>query len=187
MTRKSIKLPAAIVSAARLFQAKKDHRKHLLGMYLDNKGCVVATNGHVLIKIEHEPLKELKDPLIVQVNGLKLPKKAIELEFVFLDDRCGVVRMYDWLGCVMVDVRSFELIEANYTDYEKALPKDGLIHVDKVGINPHYMDVIAKAQNELGIIYSGVEMEFRGPTSGIQINFRSPEYKAMAVVMPMRL
>lgn len=187
MTNKTIKLPAAIVKAACLFQAKGDHREYLNAIYLDKKGCVVATNGHILIKIDHDPLKELKESLVVRINGAKLPKKAKELEFIFLDKSHGVVRMYDWTSSLISDVRSFELIDMKYTNYKKAIPKTKLESTEKIGINPKYMDIVGKAQNELIGIYNGVSMEFRGKSAAIVLRIQSPEYTAIAVVMPMRL
>lgn len=187
MTRQSIKLPAAIVRAACLFQAKADVRYYLVGIQLNNTGCIVATNGHVLIKIDHEPLKDLEESLIVRIHGTKIPQKAHELEFVFLDDVRGVVRMYNGHGALMDDVRGFESVESEFPDHSRAMPKGGLSEVREIGINPHYMDIISKAQNELGFKQSGVGLKFRGQHSAIEVNFKSPEYSAIAVVMPMRL
>ena len=187
MQNKTIKLPAAIVKAARLFCSKQDVREQFTGILFDKKGCVVASNGHVLIKADHEPLKNLEESLIVRINGTKLPKKAYEVEFVFFDGERGVVRMYNGHGSIMDDVRSFDLIDKRYTNYESVTKENELVSIDKIGINPHYMDVVAQAQNELGIIHAGVEMRFQGQSNAIQIKFRSPEYNAIAVVMPMRL
>lgn len=187
MQNKTIKLPAAIVKAARLFQAKADVRYYLVGIQLNNTGCIVATNGHVLIKIDHEPLKDLEESLIVRIHGTKIPQKAHELEFVFLDDLRGVVRMYSGHGTLMDDVRSFELVEGKFPDYKNVMPKKEILAVSEIGINPQYMDIVAKTQNELGFKDSGVGLKFRGQANGIEVNFRSPEYNAIAVVMPMRL
>lgn len=187
MTKQSIKLPAAIVKAARLFQAKADVRYYLVGIHLNKLGCVVATNGHVLIKIDHEPLKDLEESLIVRIHGTKIPQKARELEFVFLDDLRGVVRMYNGRGALMDDVRSFELVEGKFPDYKNVMPKGGLEFIGEIGINPHYMDIIAQAQHEIGIKHAGVSLKFRGQHNDIEVNFKSEEYEALAVVMPMRL
>lgn len=187
MQNKTIKLPAAIVKAARLFQAKNDVRYYLVGIQLNNTGCIVATNGHVLIKIDHEPLKDLEESLIVRIHGTKITQKAQELEFVFLDDLRGVVRMYNGHGFLMDDVRSFELVEGKFPDYKNAMPKGDLVAVNEMGINPHYMDIIAQAQHEIGIKHAGVGLKFRGQHNGIEVNFKSAEYEALAVVMPMRL
>ena len=187
MQNKTIKLPAAIVKAARLFQAKADVRYYLVGIQLNNAGCIVATNGHVLIKIDHEPLKDLEESLIVRIHGTKIPQKASELEFVFLDDVRGVVRMYNGHGTLMDDVRSFELVEGKFPEYERVMPKGGLKLIGEIGINPHYMDIIAKAQHEIGIKHAGVSLKFRGQHNAIEVNFKSAEYEALAIVMPMKL
>lgn len=187
MKNKTIKLPAAIVKAARLFQAKNDVRYYLVGIQLNSTGCIVATNGHVLIKIDHEPLKDLEESLIVRIHGTKIPQKAQELEFVFLDDLRGVVRMYNGHGLLMDDVRSFELVEGKFPDHESVMPKGDLKFIGEIGINPHYMHIISEAQNQIGTKGAGVSMRFRGETSSIEIKFHSAKCNAIAVVMPMRL
>lgn len=185
MTNKTIKLPAAIVKAACLFQAKDDVRQYITGIYLDKKGHAVATNGHALIKIDYKPLQDLKESLIIRTNGTKLPKKAKELEFVFFDDDSGVVRMTNGHGTRMDDVRSFSVITGKFPDYERVIPKGDLIPVDEIGINPNYMNVVSIAQSELGGKFQCIKIELRGKSAATLMRLTTLEYPALAIIMPM--
>lgn len=84
-------VPAALVKAAMLFQAKQDVRYYLNGIYI-TQDHIVATNGHAMFVSPYESDLKLEEPIIVAVKG-KIPVKAYNLELLYDEEtKIGVMR-----------------------------------------------------------------------------------------------
>lgn len=192
-----ILIPAKIISAAKIFQAKDDMRYYLNGIHFDPRGYVEATNGHYAIRIECEECKRLPKKMILDIKGAKIPAKAKDLEFVSMGTKSGVILMRGIQTyrnfkspIILDDVRSFKLINGVFPELDRMMPKsEHLEAVEMIGINANYMKDIAEAQRILNgsRAFSGIEMLFRGESSIIEINIPSPFYKAKVLLMPMKV
>ena len=71
-------VPAALVKAAMLFQAKNDVRYYLNGIMI-TKSHIVATDGHVMFVSPYESDLRPDEQMIIAIKG-KIPAKAHNLE-----------------------------------------------------------------------------------------------------------
>lgn len=72
-------VPAAIVKAAMLFQAKQDVRYYLNGFYITNDH-IVATDGYTMFVCPYESDLCPEKPMIIAING-KISVKATILSY----------------------------------------------------------------------------------------------------------
>lgn len=180
-------IPAKIIRAAKIFQAKKDVRYYLNGLHFDPRGYVEATNGHVAIRIECEQCKQLSKKMILDIKGAKIPAKSDELEFVSMSDKRGVVLMRDGALKDLDEVRSFEVIDGVFPDVDRVIPKTDLEKIDHIGINAEYLKDIAEAQKILSQKHGGITLKFRGEMEKIEVEFHSIDIKATVILMPMSI
>lgn len=183
----SLSIPADIIRAAMIFQAKNDVRYYISGIYLCPEGFVYATNGHIAIEIECEECKRLSKGVILSIGGAKINKIVGTMDFISLDASSGVAALKDRLGIKLNDVRSFYVINAKYPNVKKAMGIPGKLHSqDNVPLNPDYLAKLSEVNKIIGMRDAPVKLEFSGPSSAIHVSFMTNEYKARAVIMPCR-
>lgn len=188
-------VPAAIVKAAMLFQAKQDIRFYLNGVMFDNRGAIVATNGHIMLVAPCEEIKQISDPMIISIHGT-IPAPAHELE-LFLDDegKFGFIKLISGTpGIPLMTAEGhakrmfFDVIEGKFPDYQRVIPSGNLEPVDVIGLNFDYADRVAKAAKALGQKCPQCAMKFRGKTQSIEVEIKNTIYEGVKVIiMPCRI
>jgi len=178
---KNFSIDARQIRSAMIMQAKNDIRYYLNGILIGD-GKVVATDGHRIIVVD-SPKSNFK-PTIFSIKG-KIPKKAIDCEFVFIGEDYGVVMSKDGKGSDIDAVVKFSVVEGRFPDYKRVIPKGDGDKISKVGFNIDYLSDVSKAAKELGSTYSGGEFEFH--EASVLIRVKTPENKAKCVIMKMRL
>ncbi|MGU5756795.1 hypothetical protein [Aeromonas caviae] len=203
-------VPAALVKAAMLFQAKQDVRYYLNGIMI-TKSHIVATDGHVMLVSPYESDLRPDEQMIVAIKG-KIPAKAHSLDLLYDDEsRIGVVRCVEMIHFnmkvrnriteVFEDVPPaplavldshghqqcafFHKIDGKYPDWERAVPTGEAIPTDRIGINFDFCDRVAKACKELGSPLPQCAVNLRGATTAIEVDLQSSQYAgAKAIIMP---
>lgn len=208
-------VPAAIVKAAMLFQAKQDVRYYLNGIYI-TADHVVATDGHAMFVCPYESDLRPERPVIVAVKG-KIPAKAYNLELMYDEEsKIGVVRCVQAMtlrirvinplgdkGADEKDVHRaiavtdangnpenafFRIIDGNFPDWQRVMPSGDLVPTGRFGIDFGYADRVAKACKELGAKFSHCAVNMRGAETSIEVELRSPCYHgAKVIIMPCRM
>lgn len=184
-------LPARILKAASYFQAKRDVRFYLNGIHIDPAGYIEATNGHVLIRFESEAATLLPKPLILNISG-NIPTTAHHADFRFATNDAGLITFRDGIQKTIKNgtertMIPFSVIDGKFPDTAKLLPAEPLQGVEEIGINAGYVGLIEKATKALGMSWPDGVFRFRGKTNAIEFVLSSREYKAIALIMPMRV
>ena len=203
-------VPAALVRAAMLFQAKNDVRYYLNGIMI-TKSHIVATDGHVMFVSLYESDLRPDEQMIIAIKG-KIPAKAHNLELFYDDEiNVGVARCVELTPFSMKvknlatgefeDVPSkaaavldsqghqqcafFHKVDGKFPDWERAMPKGDLTPTERLGLNFEFCDRVAKACKELGSRYPKCAVNLRGATTAIEVELMSPFYEgAKAIIMP---
>lgn len=178
---KNFSIDARQIRAAMIMQAKNDIRYYLNGLLIGG-GKVVATDGHRLIVVDSPKVKF--EPLIFTIKG-KVPKKAMDCEFVFIGDDHGIVMSKDRMSNDVDAVVKFTVVSGKYPDYKKVMPKGAPNNISSVGFNIGYLADVHKASKELGSVYNGGEFKFYD--NNVTVSIKTPENKATCVIMTMRL
>jgi hypothetical protein len=203
-------VPAALVKAAMLFQAKRDIRFYLNGIYI-TRDNIVATDGHTMLVAPYESDLRPEEAMIVAIKG-KIPAKAYNLELLYDDDsEIGVIRCVEPTPLTM-KVKNiitgefedsppkpmaimdslghpqnafFHKIDGKFPDWYRVMPNGDLVPTERIGIDFSYCDRIAKACRELGSNLSHCNVNLRGEKNAIEIDLRSHLYQGVkAIIMP---
>ncbi|MBJ7583326.1 hypothetical protein JHD42_19945 [Aeromonas veronii] len=203
-------VPAALVKAAMLFQAKSDVRHYLNGIMI-TKSHIVATDGHVMFVSPYESDLRPDEQMIVAIKG-KIPAKAHSLELLYDDEsKIGVVRCVELTpfsmkvknrttgefedvpptAAAVLDSQGhqqcafFHKIDGKYPDWERAVPTGEAIPTDRIGINFDFCARVAKACKELGSPFPQCAVNLRGAKTAIEVDLQSRNYAgAKAIIMP---
>lgn len=184
-------LPARHIKAAMIFQAKGDVRHYLNGIHLNKEqGRIESTNGHCLITLGSDEIKDIPNSMIIQVSGT-VPASAFYADVTMIDDLCGVIEFRNGKGERVPSHGTrkrvfFDIIEGKYPDIEKVLPSGKLVKTDKIGFNPEYMGWAGKAATALGARYCIAVAGLRGPTKPIELSINGIDDDVKIVVMPCR-
>jgi hypothetical protein len=180
----TLKLCGKSVRAAMLFAAKNDVRYYLNGIFLDHRGYIVATDGHTMIRIENDECKRLTKSLIIGIRGAKLPAKSMLVELVSSDYKGGFVRFGRCSIGDIEDARVFEVIDGNYPDIDRVIPRSPLAAIERIVINPKYIARVGDAQTILiGSRVTSAEFKFRGNDNAIEVDI-AYDIKAKIILMP---
>lgn len=203
-------VPAALVKAAMLFQAKNDVRYYLNGIII-TKSHIVATDGHVMFFSPYESDLRPDEQMIIAIKG-KISAKAHNLELFYDDERnIGVARCVEVTPFYM-KVRNritgefddvpptaaavldgqghqqcafFHKIDGKFPDWERVVPTGEAIPTDRIGINFDFCARVAKACKELGSPYPQCAVNLRGATAAIEVDLQSRHYAgAKVIIMP---
>ncbi|MGX5834752.1 hypothetical protein ACWIJ6_11535 [Aeromonas piscicola] len=203
-------VPAALVKAAMLFQAKSDVRNYLNGIMI-TKSHIVATDGHVMFVSPYESDLRPDEQMIIAIKG-KIPAKAHSLELLYDDEsNIGVVRCVELTpfnmkvknritgefedvkptAAAVLDIQGhqqcafFHKIDGKYPDWERAVPTGEAIPTERFGINFDFCARVAKACKELGSQYPQCAVNLRGAKTAIEVDLQSRHYAgAKAIIMP---
>lgn len=189
---KSFSVPAALIRAAMIFQARRDPRHYLNGIHINANGHIEGTNGHIMFRAECEEAKTLDESLIVSING-KVPARAHMAKFTFADDErdVGLLVFEDGHGKPLrrgsvIDGRAFERLDGKFPDCAKVVPDKPIKATEKFCVNAAYMAKVADAAKAIGIGYPIVTVNLRGELDLLEIDLSGPEYKAKCLIMPAR-
>lgn len=192
VVKNSFSIPAKLIRAAMIFQARQDVRYYLHGIHINADGHIEATNGHVALRAECEEAKDLEESLIVSING-KIPARAHMAKFTFMDDErdVGLVIFEDGLGrplrkSSVVDGRSFQRVDGKFPDINRIVPTEPLKAVEKFCVNASYMAKVAEAAKALGVSFPVVTVNLRGATGVLEVDIKGPEYSAKCLIMTVR-
>lgn len=203
-------VPAALVKAAMLFQAKNDVRFYLNGIMI-TKSHIVATDGHVMFVSPYESDLRPDEQMIIAIKG-KIPAKAHSLELLY-DDKSNIgvgrcvemtpfnMKVKNRITGELKDVKPtapavldshghqqcafFHKIDGKFPDWERAVPTGDLIPTDRIGINFDFCARVAKACKELGSPYAQCAVNLRGARTAIEVDLQNPHYAgAKAIIMP---
>lgn len=189
---KTFSIPAKLVRAAMIFQARQDVRYYLNAIHINMDGHIEATNGHIMFRAECEEAKDLGESLIVSISG-KVPARAHTAKFIFMDDErdVGLVIFEDGIGrpirkTSVVDGRTFERVDGKFPDCGRIVPTDPLKPVEQFGVNASYIAKVAEAGKALGSGSPVVSIKLRGANEILEIDINSPVYNAKCLIMPVR-
>ena len=203
-------VPAALVRASMLFQAKNDVRHYLNGIMI-TKTHIVATDGHVMFVAPYESGLRPGEEMIIAIKG-KISAKAHNLELFYDDEsNIGVARCVELTpfsmrvknhatgefedvppkAAAVLDSHGhqqcsfFHKIDGELPDWERAMPKGDLMPTERLGLNFEFCDRVGKACKELGSRYPQCAVNLRGATTAIEVELMSPFYEgAKAIIMP---
>lgn len=188
---KSYKLPAKMLKAAQLFEAKNDIRYYLNGVHLDKEGSrICGTNGHMLIACKDGGVKDLPQSMIIKVQGA-VPASAETAYLTPIDDQKGFLSFFKASGAPVNKLGAqhrlfYDVIEGKYPDVDKVLPGKKTESVSSIGINAEYMGEIAKAAKSLGIGVPQVRLSFEGEQKVIGVTLMG-ESDVQIALMPCRV
>ena len=123
------------------------------------------------------------EPLIFSIKGA-VSKKAITCEFIFLDDKNGVVTSKDGQGRDINAVVKFSIVDGKYPDYKKVVPKAGGNSITEIGFNIGYLADVNKSALALGSKLTHGVLSFYDKK--VVINIKTPENKAKCIIMATR-
>lgn len=203
-------VPAALVKAAMLFQAKNDVRYYLNGIMI-TKSHIVATDGHVMFVSPYESDLRPDEQMIIAIKG-KIPAKTHNLELFYDDEsnigvaRCVEVTPFNMkvrnritgefedvppTAAAVLDGQGhqqrafFHKIDGKFPDWERVVPTGEVIPTDRIGINFDFCARVAKACKELGSPYPQCAVNLRGAKTAIEVDLQSRHYAgAKAIIMP---
>lgn len=203
-------VPAALVKAAMLFQAKNDVRYYLNGIMI-TKSHIVATDGHVMFVSPYESDLRPDEQMIIAIKG-KIPAKTHNLELFYDDEsnigvaRCVEVTPFNMkvrnritgefedvppTAAAVLDGQGhqqcafFHKIDGKFPDWERVVPTGEVIPTDRIGINFDFCARVAKACKELGSPYPQCAVNLRGAKTAIEVDLQSRHYDgAKAIIMP---
>lgn len=191
MNMNKFTIPARHIKAAMIFQAKGDVRYYLNGIHLNKEeGRIESTNGHCLITLGSDEIKEIPKSMIIHVSGT-VPASAFYADVTMINDICGVIEFRNGKGDRVPSHGTrkrlfFDVIEGRYPDIEKVLPSGNLVKTDKIGFNPEYMGWAGKAASALGSPYCVAVAGLRGPNNSIEISIMGLYDEVKVFVMPCR-
>lgn len=190
------------LEAARLGTSEEQLRYYLNGVNvqeLNGKIALIATNGHILIKIETESPCESFESFILPNALIDKTLKLVKIlakenkhyaHFIRLeiDSAAKTIRLVkrDNAGDLLSehDSIAYSPVDGTFPDWQRVMPKEAEA-IEVVGITPAYVSIIGKA----AAIHAGVKachlrFEFTGPMNPMRIN----AYDGFeAVLMPVRI
>ena len=189
-----MKIPAQYLAAAAEFQASKDARHYLVGVCLRQKSDhieVCATNGHILLKIDHDSAEELTQREVIvrftpdQLRELRKKgnrDKVVELHL-------GKLNPLDSNMMINGIVSPLEIVDGKFPDYDKIIPENPEHNGKTPAFNANYWQSFAKAAVFLtrDTVDPAVQVRYSDETSAARVEFPLSEVSAVGVIMPVRV
>lgn len=185
-------------------------RPYLNGVYFDNittankpNVLLVATNGHMLIKIEgeghiHHNVKTF-EPFILPSDTItkiiKLAnmaqkahkKSSVVLEFNTKTNTCAIGYGINDL-IQTVDSVSYTPIDGKFPDYNRVIPTPSKSTISEVGLNASYVDIMGKAVKTLtGNKFANIQLHFGNDNKSPMRVTASGAFGFLGVLMPVRI
>lgn len=181
-----MQIPAQYLAAVAEFQATKDTRYMLNGICIKQKVEhveICATNGHILLKIDHptadseiwERIVKLPDALL---KALRLKKSFDKrASFNFTEETV----LFDGV------VYPFEVVDGTYPDYDRIIP-NGIEPNGSPAFNADYMATFAKAGRYLAPKQKHNAIQWiNNDMSAAKVLFPLIEADVVGVAMPVRV
>jgi len=204
-------VPAALMRAAMLYQAKNDVRYYLCGVMIDAEN-IIATDGHTMFISPYQTDKRPEKPVIVAISG-KIPKNAVNLQLLFDEEndigmaRCvgpvptisqgqdgdvteadaKPISIFDKMGHPLT--LPFHVIDGRYPDYQRVIPKGDPVPTSTIGVDVVLMAKAAAAMKELGYRFTAAALSLYGPTNSMVLETcpGNPNQNIKIIVMPCRM
>lgn len=169
-----IKVNYADLKAAMMCAATNDVRYYLNGVFFDEKGFIVASDGHRLFcGSAVVPEGESK---IVSIKG-RLPTK---FEYCNIDDTSAA--FFDSKD-VLIGTLPVENVDGRYPDWRRVSSFSGA-KVEAIGFNGAYLSDACKIAKLFDRKVDSLKLEFQGVDKATRVSFKGG---AFLVIMPMRL
>lgn len=162
--------------AAMIFQAKKSFRYYLNGICFAPSGKLYSSDGCRAFVGEHET-EGLESNIIIAIKS----PRFVKFEKAKIDTDTGLVTYEDEHG-VRVMVGLAEVIDGQYPDIERVVPKDNQ-PVTEIGFNASYLADIEKAAKLYSPRFESIIIKPNGNTNASIIELG----KASVIVMPTRI
>lgn len=177
-------LPAKLFMAAQLFQANRDVRHYLCGVFISSE-ALVATNGHCMFY--HERQNELSEPLILRALE-RIPAKAHTMQFKIETQGESFAFIRDING-ILISSTVIDVISGNFPDWKRVANTKRADPEAVIGLNSSYLALVDKAVKLVGNKkYCGVEIHPGSANDQVHFKIESPELDpSNVIVMPMRL
>ncbi|MGL4756327.1 MAG: hypothetical protein ACRCXB_28570 [Aeromonadaceae bacterium] len=206
-------VPADLIRAAMVMQAKNDVRFYLCGVMIDAES-IAATDGHMMICSPYESTTRPEQPIIVSISG-KIPSKARDLELLYDDEKeIGIIRCTEPTPLRMkvknnetgefeeVPPKSASIldkhghpqmifwhkIDGRFPDYKRVIPQGDLVPTSVYGINCDNLARVSVALKALGSKSGAVKASMRGTDSAIILEPNMITYPGVRfIIMPCRI
>ena len=169
-----IKVRYADLKAAMVCAATNDVRYYLNGVFFDEKGFIVATDGHRLFCGSADvPEGESK---IVSIKG-RLPTK---FEYCNLD---GTSAAFFDSQDGLIGTLPIEIVDGRFPDWRRVSSFTSA-KVEAIGLNGAYLADACKIAKLFDRKFESLKLEFQGADKATRMLFKGG---AFLVIMPMRL
>lgn len=169
-----IKVNYADLKAAMMCAATNDVRYYLNGVFFDEKGFIVATDGHRLFcGSAVVPEGESK---IVAIKG-RLPTK-----FEYCNIDCTSAAFFDSKD-VLIGTIPVEIVDGRFPDWRRVTSFDSA-KVEAIGFAGAYLSDACKIAKLFDRKFDSLKLEFQGVDKATRVLFKGG---AFLVIMPMRL
>nr|DAG74009.1 MAG TPA: DNA polymerase III, beta subunit [Caudoviricetes sp.] len=169
-----IRVNYADLKAATMCAATNDVRYYLNGVFFDEKGFIVSTDGHRLFcGSAVVPEGESK---IVSIKG-RLPTK---FEYCNID---GTSAAFFDSKDVLIDTIPCEIVDGRFPDWRRVTSFVSNT-VEAIGFNGAYLADACKIAKLFDRKFEGLKLEFQGVDKATRVLYKGG---AFLVIMPMRL
>lgn len=189
-----ITVPSRLLRAARLFQAGDDIRSYLRGVYLNRKGYIEASNGHMAFRAPCEACKSLSESVILRIQGSTVGKRDEDAR-IYLNaglgwmtfgngddpDRLDNFGLTVRLNVAAINDERFPDMDKMFTPHRYTQP------TSEIGINGDYIAVAGKAAVALGAPRPHMRFRFNGAHNTIWVDTPASKYPHTMLIMPVRL
>lgn len=190
---KNVILPAKVLAAAQLCQAKNDVRYYLNGIYIDSKR-IAATNGHYLFFNDYSDFisgvhpvtvkaEKITEPMIISIDST-VPKAAHTAHLSIIEDM-GIIE-YRKAGGALLKKAFFDVIDGKYPDIDKVIPYGEPVPLEKITLNQNYLALSGKVFSVFNR-YAHATFNFYGEGVGVFCTQKHPEYGNLSmIIMPAK-
>lgn len=169
-----IKVNYAELKAAMMCAATNDVRYYLNGVFFDEEGFIVATDGHRLFRgYAFVPEGESK---IVAIKG-RLPTK---FEYCNID---GTSAAFFDRNDKLIGTIHIEVVDGRFPDWRRVTSFDSA-KVEAIGFAGEYLSDACKIAKLFDRKFDSLKLEFQGVDKATRVSFKGG---AFLVIMPIRL
>lgn len=192
---RNVILPAQVLAAAQLCQAKNEVRYYLNGIYIDSKS-IAGTNGHILFRNDYADRLEnyhqnhfepgiIEKPVIINMDSA-VPKAAWTASLNSIDATKGYIE-YRKATMDICGRAFFDVIDGKYPDIDRVMPKTDPVPVANIDLNQEYVALTGKVLAKF-YRFAGARMTFYGENSSVKVSRQTAEHgEVIMLIMPCRL
>ena len=191
-------IPASFIDAAMQAASKEETRYYLNGVFLDARGYVVATNGHIAFSAKCDAVKVfdgIRPDCLGEgtICGIIIPRAAMELAAKGKGDVCTVTR--DATGHYWIERGTarihFSPVVGSFPEWQRIVPEVPET-IQPAHYQPQYIAALGKMAKALRDSRKGDECAFRimqagdGPAPVLFPGAKGARHDVCAIIMPMR-